>query len=65
MTNGYARKLTTETASEKTCCLPHHGVYNLTKPGKTIVVFDLSADCKRRCLDRELLSGPYLTNQRI
>ena len=26
-------------------------------------MFDLSADCKGRCLNRELLSGPDLTNQ--
>ena len=60
---GYARKSTTEAASGKTWYLPHHGVYHPNKPGKIRVVFDLSADYKGRCLNRELLSGPDLTNQ--
>ena len=60
---GYARKSTTEAASGKTWYLPHHGVYHPNKPGKIRVVFDLSADYKGRCLNRELLSGRDLTNQ--
>ena len=60
---GYARKSTTKAASGKTWYLPHHGVYYPNKPGKIRVVFDLSADYKGRFLNRELLSGPDLTNQ--
>ena len=60
---GYARKSTTKAASGKTWYLPHHGVYHPNKPGKIRVVFDLSADYKGRCLNRELLSGRDLTNQ--
>ena len=59
----YARKSTTEATSGKTWYLPHYGVYHPNKPGKIRVVFDLSADYKGRCLNRELLSGPDLTNQ--
>ena len=60
---GYARKLTIEAASAKTWYLPNRGVYHPNKSGKIRVVFDLSEDYKGRCLNRELLSGPYLTNQ--
>ena len=60
---GYARKSMTEAASGKTWYLPHHGVYHLNKPRQIRVVFDLSADYKGRCLNRELLSGQDLTNQ--
>ena len=47
---GYARKSTTEAVSGKTWYLPPSW-------------FDFSTDCKGRCLNRELLSGPDLTNQ--
>ena len=59
----YAKKSKTEAASGKTWYLLHHGVYHPNKPGKIRVVFDLSADYKGKCLYRELLSGPDLTNQ--
>ena len=63
---GYAKKSKTEAASGKTWYLPpHHGVYHPSKPGKKRVMFDLSPDYKRRCLNRELLSGPDLTNQTV
>ena len=57
---GYARKSKTKAASGKTWYLLHPN-----KPGKIRVVFHLSADYKERCLNRELLSGPDLTNQRV
>ena len=50
---GNVRKSMTEAASGKTCYLPHHGDYHPNKPGKIRVVFDLSADYKGRCLNRE------------
>ena len=37
--------------------------YLTNKLAKIRVVFDLSADYKGRCINRELLSGPDLTNQ--
>ena len=60
---GYVRESTTEAASGKTWYLPHHDVYHPNNPGKITVVFDLSADYKGKYLNRELLSGPDLTNQ--
>ena len=59
----YARKSSREAAPGKIWYLPHHGVYHPNKPRKIRVVFDLSADYKGRCINRELLSGPDLTNQ--
>ena len=50
----YARKSTKEAAPRKIWYLPHHGIYHPNKPGKIRVVFDLSADCKGRCINREL-----------
>ena len=43
--------------------LLHHGVYHPNKPGNIGVVFDLSANCRGRCINRELLPGLDLTNQ--
>ena len=60
---GYARKSTITAALGKTWYLPHHAVYHPNKPGKIRVVFDLSAECKGTSLNKELLSGPDLTNQ--
>ena len=60
---GYARRSTTKVASGKTWYLSHHVVYHPNKPGKIRVVFNLSADCKGRCLNRELLSCLDLANQ--
>ena len=45
--------------------LPHHGTYHLSKSNKIRVVFDCSAKYKGRCLNKELLTGPYLANQLI
>ena len=58
-----ARKSTITAALGKTWYLPHHAVYHPNKPGKIRVVFDLSAECKGTSLNKELLSGPDLTNQ--
>ena len=62
---GYARKSTMTAAPGKMWYLPHHGVYHPNKPGKIRVVFDLSAEHKGTCLNKELLPGPDLTNQII
>ena len=63
ISKGYARKSTREVAPVKIWYLPHHGVYHSNKHGKIGVVFDLSADYKSRRINRELLSGPDLTNE--
>ena len=60
---GCARTSTITAALGKTWYLPHHAVYHPNKPGKIRVVFDLSAECKGTSLNKELLSGPDLTNQ--
>ena len=62
ISKGYARKSTREAAPGKIWYLPYHGVYHPHKPGIR-VVFDLSADYKDRCINRELLLGPDFTNQ--
>ena len=43
--------------------LPHHRVYQPNKPGKMRVVFDLSAEYKRTCLNKEFCPGPDLKSQ--
>ena len=63
ISKGYATKSSREAAPGKIWYVPHHGVYHPNKPGKIRVVFDLTADYKGRCINRELLSGPGLTNQ--
>ena len=62
---GYTRKLTMTATPGRTWYLPRHGLYHPNKPGKIRMVFDLSADYKVICLNKELLAGPDLTNQII
>ena len=49
--------------SGKTWYIPHHGVYHPSKPEKIRVVFDCSAEFYGKSINKELLSGPDLTNQ--
>ena len=58
---GYARR-SDKSPSGKTWYIPHHGVYHPSKPGKIRVVFDCSAQFNGRSLNKELLTGPDLTN---
>ena len=51
--------------SGKTLYIPHHDVYHRSKPGKVRVAFDCSAEFQGKSINRELLSGPDLTNQII
>ena len=60
---GYAEKSTKEAPKGKTWYIPYHGVYHPSKPGKMRVVFDYSAEFKEVSLNKNLMSGPDLTNQ--
>ena len=59
----YAEKSTKETPEGRTWNIPHHGVYHPSKPGKISVVFDCSSEFKEVSLNKNLMSGPDLTNQ--
>ena len=60
---GYAKRSDVSPAG-KTWYIPHHGVYYPSKPGK-ICLFDCSAEFQGRSINKELVSGPDLTNQII
>ncbi|XP_070196539.1 uncharacterized protein [Littorina saxatilis] len=51
-----------EISSSPTWYIPHHGVYNLNKPGKIRVVFDFAAKCNDVSLNDFLLCGPDQLN---
>ena len=61
--SGYAKKSDASPAG-KTWYIPHHRVYQPSKPGK-ILVFDCSVEFQGRSINKQLLSGPDLTNQII
>ena len=44
---------------------PHHGINNLSKPGKIRVVFDCSAGCNGRSINKELVSDPEMTSELV
>ena len=59
--NGYATKLNNKLYNESKQMLnfiPHHGVKNVSKPGKTRVVFDAKAKCDNTLLNENLSKGP-------
>ena len=63
---GYAEESTSnETSNGKTWFLPHHGVYNVNKPGKIRVVFDCSSSFMGSSLNGCLLQGPDLTSSLV
>ena len=64
ISKGYSRKSTRQAASGMIWYQPHHGLNHPNKSGKVRLVFDLSADHKGRCINRELLSGLDLTNKK-
>lgn len=63
ISKGYAKQSTTTPKEGKCWYIPHHGVYHPNKPGKIRVVFDCSAEYQGKSINRELMSGPDLTNQ--
>ena len=65
LAKGYAKKSTSPAPLGKTWYIPHHGVFNPNKPGKIRVVFDCSAEVGGESINRNLLTGPDLTNQLI
>ena len=60
---GYAVKSTKEAPEAGTWYIPHHGVYHLSEPGRIRVVFNCSAEFKEVSLNKNLMSGLYLTNE--
>ena len=65
MSKGYATESTAVAKNGKCWYLPHHGVYNQSKPGNIRIVFDLSAEFQGASINKSLLPGPDLTNQII
>ena len=49
----------------KTWFIPHHGIYQASKPNKLRVVFDCSARYLGVALNDNLLTGPDLTNSLV
>ena len=45
--------------------VPHHGVTNVSKPGKVRVVFDAAAQFDKTCLNEKLLKCPDSLNNLI
>ena len=64
MTRGYAVRTDDEEVVGKTWYLPHHGVYHPTKK-KIRVVFDAAAKYEGISLNKQLISGPDLTNSLV
>ena len=66
-TNGYAERVPASELSPETPAyyLPHHGVYNPSKPGKIRVVMDGSAKYLGMSLNDHLLTGPDLMNNLV
>ena len=65
ISNGFARKLSEEELSKESGThwyLPHHPVTSPAKPGKVRIVFDAAAENEGTSLNKNLLSGPDMTN---
>ena len=62
---GYAEKSSQQVQQDKTWFIPHHGVYHPSKLGKIWVVFDCSAEYNGVSINKKLMSGHDLTNQKI
>ena len=62
MEKGYAKKCDGKGPDSKTWYVPHQGVLNHNK-GKISVVFDYSSQYRGTSINKNLFSGPDLTNQ--
>ena len=64
---GHAVKLTNHSLniSDSTNYVLYHGVLNIDKPGRVMVVFDASAKYNNTCLNQNLLPGPDLLNNLV
>jgi hypothetical protein len=63
---GYAERVPDdqiEASPGRTWYIPHHAVTNPNKPGKLRVVFDCAAEYVGSSLNKNVLSGPDLTNK--
>ena len=65
LAKGHAKKSTSPALLGKTWHIPHHGVFNLNKPGKIRMVFDCSAEVGGESINRNLMTGHDITNQLI
>ena len=68
VTSGFARKLSEEELTKESSThwyLPHHPVTSPVKPGKVRIVFDATAEYERTSLNKNLLSGPDMTNSLV
>ena len=63
MSKGHGTESTAAAENGKSWYLPHHGVYNRNKPGKTRIVFDVSAEFQGTSINKSLLPGPDLDSQ--
>ena len=61
----YAKKTDIKPDYGKLWYLPHHGVNHPSKPGMVRIFFNCSTNYRGASLNRNLLSGPVLTNQLI
>ena len=61
----YTKKTDVAPDNCKLWCLLHHGVKYFSKSGKVRIIFKCSTNFKGASLNRNLLSGPDLTNQLI
>ena len=66
--SGFACKLSEKEVAEESSTnwyLPHRPVTSPTKPGKVRIVFDAAAEYEGTSLNKNLLSGPDMTNSLV
>ena len=64
LAKGHGKKSTSPALLGKTWHISH-GVFNLNKPGKIRMVFDCSTEVGGESINRNLMTGPDITNQLI
>ena len=68
ISSAFARKLSERELAEDSNTqwyLPHQPVTSPTKPGKVRIVFDAAAEYEGTSLNKNLLSGPDMTNSLV